>query len=185
MYIKRSNRPRRAFTLVEMMVASGLFSIAALALLSIYLYSVRAFHTLANYAELDQINRNALETVTKELRQADRVTGFTTNSVSFINVDGHSVSYYFNDTADTLVRNDTTTGDNKVLVSSCSLINFEVFQRNNISNTFDQYPAATNNWSETVKVVRMTWKARRTILGTQRVSEDIQTARVVLRNQQD
>lgn len=183
MFFELSQKSKRAFTLVEMLVSVGLFSIAATAIMSIYLFGSRSFASLANYADLDKINRTAMDTLTREIRQAKQVTGFSTNGISFINGDDHSVSYYFNGANKQLVRNDVTANTTKALVSSCTLLNFDVYQRNNISNTFDQYPAATNNWSETVKVIRLTWKASRTIMGSQRVSEDIQTARVVIRKQ--
>jgi hypothetical protein len=178
-----SHKTRRAHTLVEMLIAVGLFGVAGAAIMTMFVFGTRSFVALANYAELDKINRIALDTLTREIRQAQEVTGSTANSIAFINGDGHNVSYYFNQTTKKLVRNDSTTGTSKALVSSCELLQFGVYQRNNISNTFDQYPAADGGWSETVKVIRLTWKAQRTILGTQKTTEDIQTARVVIRKQ--
>ena len=183
MFIRSQQHRRRAYTLVEMMVSVGLFSVVGGTIMAMYLFGSRSFVSLANYADLDKINRIALDILTREIRQARQVTGFPTNSIALINGDDHNISYYFNDATRQLVRNDSTTGVSKTLVSSCTLLNFDVYQRNNISNTFDQYPIATTNWSETVKVIRLTWKASRTIIGTQKVSEDIQTARVIIRKQ--
>jgi hypothetical protein len=166
---------------METLVAAGLFGVASAALCTVYAFSTRSFASLANYAQLDQINRVALDTLTKEIRQARVVTDVTSNSISFINGDRQSVIYNFDAGTKKLVR--YINGTSHTLLSDCNLINFDVYQRNNISNTFDQYPAATNNWNEYVKVIRLTWKASRTIPAGPSVSENVQTARVVIRKQ--
>lgn len=172
----------RGFTMVEMMVSAGLFGVATASVCTLYLVSTRGFASLANYAELDKINRVAMDTLTKEIRQARIVTDVQSNSFSVINGDGQSVTYWFNPTVKQFIR---TAGDGsvKVLISSCSLINFDVYQRNNIFGTWDQYPAATNNWSESVKVLRLTWKTAREIPGGPGVSENVQTAKIIIRKQ--
>ena len=182
MFIKLCRQPKQGFSLVEMLVAVGLFGIASTALMSIYLFSTRSFAVLANYAELDQINRLAVDTLTKEIRQAKLVSNVTGSSISLINGDGVSVTYNFNRSAGNLTRF-ASDGSSKTLLSHCSLINFDVYQRNNISNTFNQYPVATANWSEYVKVIRLTWKASRPVPGGPGVSENVQTAQVVIRKQ--
>lgn len=179
----RSNaKHKRAYTLVEMMVAFSLFGIVATLLCSVYGFSTRAFISLANYAELDKVNRTALDTLTKEIRQARIVTDVSANGISIINGDGVSVTYRFDANSKQFIRfaND---GSTKVLVPDCNLLKFDVYQRNNIAGTWDQYPAATNDWSQSVKVVRLTWKASRAVPGGPGVSENILTAKIVIRKQ--
>jgi len=182
MFIRFPRKFKRGYTLVETLVATGIFGIASVLLCTVYGFSARGFASLANYAELDKINRTALDTLTKEVRQARLVTNVSTNSVSIINGDGVSVTYRFDHDNAQFIRfaND---GSSKVLVSGCNLLNFDVYQRNNIAGTWDQYPAATNNWSEYVKVIRLTWKASRLVAGGPSVSENIQTAKIVIRKQ--
>ena len=181
MYIKLQGKSRQGLTLVEVLVASCLFGITAVVLSTIFQFSTRAFASLANYAELDKINRTAMDTVTKEVRQARLVTDVTSNSVSIINGDGISVTYRFEPFNRRFIR--TTADTSKVLVSDCSLLNFDVYQRNNIAGTWDQYPVATHDWSEYVKVIRLTWKAYRAVPGGPGVSENIQTAKIIIRKQ--
>src|SRR4051812_5291078 len=126
-----------AFTLVELLVAVGLFGITSMALCTTYYYSARGFASLANYGELDKINRIAMDTLTQEIRQARLVTDVATNSFSIINGDGLSVTYWFNPSLKQFVRT-CSDGTSRVLVSSCSLISFDVFQRNTIAGTWDQ-----------------------------------------------
>jgi prepilin-type N-terminal cleavage/methylation domain-containing protein len=183
MFINRTKRKKGGFTLMEFMVASGLFGIAGAALCTVYVFSAKGFLALADYAELDKINRNAMDTLTREIRQARQVVDVQANSITVINGEDHSITYNFDPTIQKLVRYDSTDGSTRTLVSSCSLLNFDVYQRNPVDGTFDQYPVATTNWSSTVKVIRLTWKASRQVPLGAGVSENIQTARIVIRKQ--
>ena len=182
MSFKLRRKSKQGYSLVEMIVAIGLFGIVSVAVCTIYLFSTRAFASLANYAELDKINRTAMDTLTKEIRQARLVTDVTTNSVSIINGAGISVTYRFEAASRRFMRF-AADGTSKVLVSDCSLLNFDVYQRNNIAGTWDQYPVASHDWSEYVKVIRLTWKAYRPVPGGPGVSENIQTAKIIIRKQ--
>jgi len=182
MFINFSRKNSGGFTAIEMLIATGLFSLATAAVCTIYMYATHGFASLANYAELDKINRNAMDNLTMEIRQAKLVTDVQTNSFSFINGDGVSVTYWFNSGAKLFIRS-ASDGSSKVIISSCALINFDVCQRNTIAGTWDQYPAATNNWSEYVKVIQLTWKAARAIPGGPGVSENFQTAKIIIRKQ--
>jgi prepilin-type N-terminal cleavage/methylation domain-containing protein len=182
MFIKPRRKSKQGFTLLELMVAGGLFGITAAALCSFYLFSTRAFVSLASYADLDKINRIAMDTLTGEVRQARLVTDVSSNSVSLINGDGVPVTYYFDAAGRKFVRVDGINPP-KTLVSDCDLLTFDVYQRNNIAGTWNQYPVATHEWSEYVKVIRLTWKAYRPIAGGPGVSENIQTAKIIIRKQ--
>ena len=182
MCIKLGQKLKRGFTLLEMLIATGLFGMASASVCTLYLVSTRGFAYLSNYGELDKINRTAMDTLTKEIRQSKLVTDVQSNSFSVINGDGVSVTYWFNPALKQFVRS-ASDGSSRVLISSCALIQFDVFQRNTVAGTWDQYPVATNNWSEYVKVIRLTWKAARTIPGGPGVSENVQTAKIIIRKQ--
>src|SRR6266567_2893630 len=96
MFISSRKKKKRGFTLVEMLIATGLFGVASAAVCSIYFFSTRGFASMATYADLDKINRTAMDTLTQEIRQARLVTDVTTNSFSLINGDGLAVTYWFN-----------------------------------------------------------------------------------------
>lgn len=172
------------WTLPEMMVALGIFSIASLALATLFLFSVRSFAALSNYATLDQQNRHAMDIMTREIRQATEVTSYSTNppSISFKDGDGNPVSYSFNTQTHQMLR--TAGGQSQVLLTNCNLLNFQLYQRN--PNTgFTLYDIANNNVTKYVKVVELTWKTSKSLGGTSRInSENVQTARIVIRKQQ-
>jgi Tfp pilus assembly protein PilW len=63
-----------------MMVALGIFSICGLAMTSLYVFASRSLVSLANYAQLDISNRQAMDTLTAEIREATQVIDYTTNA---------------------------------------------------------------------------------------------------------
>jgi hypothetical protein len=190
MSIKPPAKSAAAWTLVEMMMGVGVFSISGLALATIFLFSVRSYTAMANYAVLDQYNRQAMDQLTYEIRQAQQVTGYSSNStsssLSIINGGGIGVTYTF-DAANAQVRRAATDGSAKVLLTNCSLLNFGLYMRPPTNGTFDVYPVdLTTNWQQMVKVIQLSWKTAMTISPTMNVnSEDIQTARIVIRKQQN
>ncbi|HEX5221699.1 MAG TPA: prepilin-type N-terminal cleavage/methylation domain-containing protein [Verrucomicrobiae bacterium] len=181
MFIKPVARGARGYTLVEMTVAMAVFSISGLALASVFLFSIKSFAAMGNYAVLDQANREAMDQLTREIRQARQVTSYSTNSITIVNGNSLAVTYLFRPSTSQLVRT-ASDGSNKVLLNDCKLIEFQLFQRNPVSGSYDIYPVATNNWQHTVKVVQLSWKTSRLINGLAQ-SENVQTARIVIRKQ--
>lgn len=181
MSIDRRQQTQRGYTLVEVLVATGLFSLVGLALGSVFLFSTTSFAALVNYSELDKINRLAMDTLSKEIRQAQTVTTATPTSITLINGDGVNVTYSFNSYSGKLLR--IVGGSSQVLLSDCKLLAFNLYQRNPKSGTYDIYPAATNNWGQTVKCISLSWKASRGMPSGNSVSESVQTARIVIRKQ--
>ncbi len=187
MFIKPFRTPARGWTLVEMMVAVGLFSIAGAALMTLYVYSIKSFASLTNYAMLDMENRKAMDLLTKELRQARYIKGYASNNVRsslvFRNGDGYDVTYSFSPTQKVMTRQ--VNGSTTMILTNCDLLDFNLFQRNPSSNSYGLFPVASANWTQTVKVVQLTWKTARHVPAGPINSENVQTARVVIRKQQD
>jgi hypothetical protein len=96
------------------------------------------------------------------------------------------VTYTF-DATKQQVRRAGDDGTAKVLLTNCNLLDFGLYMRPPTNGTFDVYPIqATSNWQTTVKVVQLSWKTSMMISPIAKVnSEDIQTARIVIRKQQD
>lgn len=182
MCTKPGNRGRRGYTLVEVAVALGVFSIVGLALASASMFCIKSFAAMGNYAILDKANREAMDTLTREIRQAKQVTAYSTNSITIVNGDTLTVTYMFRPLSKQLVRT-ASDGSYRVLLNDCSLLDFKLYQRNPVGGSYDIYPAATGNWQQTVKVVQLAWKCSRTVLNGLVNSENVQTARVVIRKQ--
>jgi prepilin-type N-terminal cleavage/methylation domain-containing protein len=190
MYIKAQRSTRRAWTLVEMMMSVAVFSIVGLALATIFLFSLRSFTAMANYALLDQYNRQAMDNLTYEIRQASRVMNYVSNatsrSLTLLNGNTQAVTFTF-DSSNRRVLRIASDGTSRVLLTNCDLLDFNLYMRPPTNGTFDVYPVNMGtDWQKTVKVIQLSWRTAMTIAPTARVtSEDIQTARIIIRKQQD
>ena len=187
MFIKRKSVANRAWTLLEMMVGVAIFTVSGVALSSILIFSMRSFAALTNYAALDATNRKAMDMLTREIRQAKAVTGYSTNgasSLSIINGEGDTVTYTFSPGVQKMLRT-VNGGAAEVLLTNCNLLNFSLYQRNPSNGNYGIFPSATTNWQQTVKVIQFTWKTSSSLPNAQVNSENVQTARVVIRKQQD
>jgi hypothetical protein len=189
MCIKFSPKTRRAWTLLEMMVAVGIFSLSGLGLAGLYLFGVKSMGSMYNYCLLDQYNRQAMDQLTREIRQAKNVVAVATNSITILsaNDDGSNgpyVTYSFVPNARKMLRT-STDGSSKILLNECSLLSFKLFTRCPSNGVFGSFPVAADNWSNTVKVLQLSWKTSITTPTCLGNSENIQTARIVIRKQQD
>jgi len=189
MYIKSVPTPAKGWTMLEMMMAMSIFSIASLAFTTIFLFTIRSYAAIANYSVLDQKNRQAMDQFTYEIRQAQKVVGYSSNATSrslvITNGVGVQVTYTF-DAANQRVTRAGSDGTSAVLLTNCNLLNFNLFMRPPTNGSFDVYPVNMgSNWQSTVKVVQLSWKTSMTLPPARITSEDIQTARIVIRKQQD
>jgi len=177
MYIKPNRRRRTlAMTLVEMMISVGIGGVVLAAVESLSFYTARSMAAMSNYADLDRQSRNALDQMTLKIRSADRLVSFNTNDVSFL-YKGTTLRYVFNPSTKTL--SETYNGASKVLLEDCNELQFSMFQRNVISNSFNQVVTSTTNEAKSIIV---TWTCSRSLLGNLINSESVQSARIVIRN---
>ncbi len=169
--------------LVEALMAIGITGLIMLALVGISVFSGRSFVAMANYVELDDANRIAIDTITRDLRSCNRVFYCTANFLALEDYDGWYVYYSHNPSPSglypkSLVR--TKAGESTPLLTGCEDLQFHLGKRNTQPGTLDQYPAATANEA---KVVDVSWKCYREILGVKANTEAVQTAKIVIRRQ--
>ena len=171
--------PRRkaAFTLIEVMVASVVGLILAVAIAALSLFSSRSFVSIANYAELSKRSQFALDKMSKEIREARQLTAFSTNSVTFADANGNPLSFTFSSGGRKLVR--TSSGQTTTILPDYDSLSFWIYQHTMKSNSFDCYDVAS---ATNARVICMTWKTSRNILGKKATTESVQTAKIVLRN---
>ena len=173
---------RGGFVLAEAMVAVGVMGILMLALCAFTMFSGRSFAALFNYVDLDDCNRIAMDQLSRDIRQANRVTAFTGTSLSLENSDSpgttNTVTYFYSPTQRKLVR--TKNGLSKPVLNECDTLHFDVCMRNPIGGSYDVYPAATVT---TAKVIDVSWVCSRTLFGRKENTESVQTARIVIRKQ--
>jgi hypothetical protein len=173
-----SRRSRcQAMTLMEIMVASGIGSLLFVMVAALTMFSARSFVAMGNYADLDKTSRNALDIMSREIRQTKDMISFNNNQLTFVNMDGSLLVYYYNPSTRQLTRQ-TGNMPPQVLLTECDFLHFNVSQRNP-SNNFMFYPAPT---AGTAKLVDVSWRCSRKILGQPVNTESVQTAKIVIRN---
>ena len=172
------------------MFAAAVGSIIVAFVASLWSYSSRSFLTMGNYTDLDAKSRRALDLMSRDLRAATDVTAFqkssTLKSITISNATaGTQVTYTWSASPRTLVCQKPGQADQTYL-TECDRWDFQLYQRTpQMGGNYVFFPA-TNSAGDydlsVCKLINMTWKCTRTILGDKVNSESVQTAQVVLRN---
>ena len=189
--IKRSSR--QGMSLVEMMVAVAAGSLVLAAAATMWIFTARSFASTGNYMDMDTKSRQAVDLMLRDIRQATSIVGFqNTGSNNWLTVTnslaaGTGATFAWNSDSRSLVCRKSGQPD-KVYLTECDLWAFSLYQRTPHTNgTYVFFPAT--NVSGTIdlsitKLVNMTWKCSRKIIGKTLNTENVQTAQVVLRNKQ-
>jgi hypothetical protein len=186
----RCRRPVLAFTLMEFLVATGLASLVLAAVASMTIYATRSEIAIVNYSDLDTKSRYGLDVISREIRQAQALTAFQTNTfLSFTNPQtAIGVTLTYNPTNRTLVM--VKTGQTPLTnLTECDRWDFSLYQRTPVvTATNISFVPATNTTGaldpSLCKLVSFTWKCSRTIMAQKVNTESVQSAMVVLRNKQ-
>ena len=169
---------------MDLVVATGVAAVVLLAMCLLSMYTGRAFAALGNYADLDRASRIALDQMTREIRGAQYLVSATSNSLVFnlsgTNASTTNVTYTFSPSARTLTRSCTGQPD-KQLLTNCDYVTFNTYQRNMSNQVFGAFSNAT---AATCKLVDLNWRCSRQIFKQAVNTESVQTAKIVLRNEQ-
>lgn len=170
--------------LVELLIAVGIGALVLAAVASVTVFTARSFVALRNYDELDRFSRNALDVMSRDIRQTRSLVFYQTNTLLFQDNDGATnLLFHWEPSTGVLVRQKA--GISTVLLTNCDRLSFQIYQRNP-SNNFNFYPATNNitgKFDPTMcKLVNVSWTCSRQILRQKVNTESIQTAKIVLRN---
>lgn len=176
--IRPKGHPARAgVTLIEYLFAIGVGTLLAAVIVGLSISSSRNFAALANYSELTTSSLNALDQMTRDIRQSVKLTGYSSSQLTFSNGSNQPpVVFTYSPGNRTLTRQQGTS--TKVLLTECDSLNFAIYQRNTVPGTYDQHPVASLS---NCKVVAVDWSCSRSILGTKVNSEAGQSAKIVIR----
>lgn len=190
-----SRKPRRSqrrlgYTMVEVMVATGLGGIILAGVASLIMYASKSSLAMVNYTDLDGKSRYALDVISREIRQANALMGYQANrSLTLTNSDqAAAITLTYDPTARTVVMSKTGQADQTVL-TECDNWAFSLYQRTPyITATNLIYYPATNTTGvldvSLCKLINLSWKCSRTIFAQKVNTESVQSAQVVLRNKQ-
>jgi hypothetical protein len=156
------------------------------------LFGSRNFAAMTNYTDLDAKSRNALDQMSLDIRQATQVADFQMSGTSkwftvTNTVLGTGSTYIWRASARTLACQKPGQPE-KLYLTECDRWDFQLYQRTPQTNGNYLFVPATNTTGAydlpICKLINMSWKCSRTILGSQQNTESVQTAQVVLRNKQ-
>ncbi len=166
-----------AFSIPEMLVAMGVGGIVLAAVCSLTLFSARSFVGIGNYIELDQASRGALDHLSLAIRQTAGLKSYSPRSLTFTNLDNSELEVTWN--PETRKVTQKQNGTTRTLLTECDYLQFNISQRTPSNGVFSFYPASS---PDTCKLVDVSWRCSRTMLGKKLHTESVQTAKIVIRN---
>ena len=170
MECKTTSIKRRAagIALAEMMIGVGLGVQLVTTLTVVNIYYLKTFAGLENYMNMNNQSRRALDIMTKDIRQADSLVSKSATSLA-LQVNGTNVTYSY----DSARRELTRSGRNRPLLANCDYWRNDFFDRN----------MGTNITAANCKVIQLTWLCSGKVLGRKINTEDVQSAKIVIRKQ--
>jgi prepilin-type N-terminal cleavage/methylation domain-containing protein len=182
---KTATSSERGFNLTELSMSIAVSAVILTALLSFTVYAAKSTAAMENYVDLEQKSQIALDTMTRNIRQTRSLASYhtrthngatITNVLVFNDVDGTPLSYHFTNDVLLQIKGGATT----TLLTNVDFLTFQIFQRNTVANSYDQFPTAT---TAQCKLVSVSWICSRRILGSRLNTESVQTAKIVIRKQ--
>jgi len=180
----------RGYTLMEILIATGLAGMVMAVVLGAFKYSGVSFAAMGNYVDLDQNSRKGLDLLGREVRNSSALIAYSTGSPKYLRFTNSTTSKIITIQYDSSARTLTLakTGQATLtLLTQCDQWDYSLYNKvPYLTTTNISFYGATNSAGAVditqCKLVNMTWKCSRTIFGSKRNTESIQTAQIVLRN---
>jgi type II secretory pathway component PulJ len=182
---------RSGFTLVEVVVSIGISIIVLAAVMSFYIFTGWSSLTMGNYIALDMKSRNALDTMSCDIRQANSCStnAFSSTNLTLSMTDpatssAYTINYAYNAGLGRVVRTETRTNSiATMLLSNCTSFAFTYFQRNPSNGAWGAFSNDLNR-ADQCKLVQIDWTCSLPgALGRMTNSESMESARVVIRKE--
>lgn len=171
------SRSLAAFTLPEVMIASGLGLLVLLAVATLSMFGGRSFVAMTNYVDMDQRSQVALDKMSREIRQSRGLTAFSSTNLTFVDANGIPVQFAYDADARKLLR--LSNGETSVFLTGCDSLQFGSYQHTVKSNSFNCYDPTYVTDS---KLIQVTWTCSRALLGVKANTESVQSAKIAIRN---
>ena len=186
--LPKGRRPRRAFTLTEVMVSCALSAIILAGVLSSTLMITRSGYLLNNYIDMEKQARNAMETFAVDARIAETVEWSRASdtapltALTLITPDGGRATYTYDTAAQTLVRE--ADGKRTTLISGIQSFSFTAYKYNDTLGLSMLVPAAKtlSDLANETKMVQLSLSAIRRRSTLVDSTNTVVSARFVLRN---
>jgi len=183
--ISRRTGSTSGFKLFEMMIGIAVGALVIAVVMTLYLFGLRSFGAISNYAEMDSKSRLAVDFMLREIREASLVIGFQTNGttrwlkVASTNAPASTNTFAWDSTTGHFTW--AKTGQpTRTLLTGCDDWKFTCYLRApNTNGTF-----VPTTLGPKTKLISMSWTCSRTNIIRKINTESVVTAEVVLRNLQ-
>jgi len=171
------------WTLLEMLVATGAGTIILIAFVATFVTLSNTMVAIDNYNDLDSSSRHTLDLMNEDLRDTATVTAATGTSVTATNViTGDQITYWWDSGTTRFSRRLISNGQTSVttMLTNCDILTFAYYTRVPTNN----FGFVTNNTSDPTqtKLLSVSWRCSRSVLGAKINTESVQTARICIRN---
>lgn len=166
-----------AFTLAEYMVAMSIGVMVLAAAVVLWAYASRTCAGLLNYVDMSISSKNALDRMSREIRNAIAIKSCTANQLVLYDPDGVLVTYTYKTGNQSLTQNKA--GETTTLLRECSAFQFSAFRREPQSGS-DALTATTD--TNYMKVVQMQWTCGRQLTGDKTNTQGMVSSKVVIRS---
>ena len=169
-------RLRRGWTLLETMIGVSLSTVILGSMLPTGMAVNTSMMAIGNYCDLNAASCKTLDAMSRDLRNTATVTDFSSRQVTVSNLITSDVITYAWDGSNKFTR--TFNGTVTTMLTKCDYLAFNNYQRNP-TNNFQFLPATT---IANTKLISVSWRCSRQILGAKINTESVQTAQICIRN---
>ena len=156
--------------------------------MGLYVSGLLSFAAMGNYQNLEVKSYYALDTLSREIRNSNLLISYVTNqsltlSNSYARNGAGQINIITYDPTAQIVTLQRTGQPTMTNLTGCDSWGFNLYTRAPDTNSFSTnivFTVATN--APACKLIQMSWKCSRTILGSKLNTESVQTAQIVLRN---
>lgn len=173
---QKRKRSRCGWTLMEMIISVALGTVIVGSMLPTGMAVNTSMVAIGNYCDLNRASCKTLDAMSRDLRNTATVTSISSRQVTVSNLLSSDVITYAWDGSDKFTR--TFNGATTVMLTKCDYLVFKNFQRNP-TNNFQFVPATT---AADTKLISVSWRCSRQILGAKVNTESVQTAQICIRN---
>jgi type II secretory pathway component PulJ len=167
---------RRGWTLLETVISVSLGTTILGTMLPTGLAVSNSMVAIGNYCDLNRASCTTLDTMSRDLRNTAVVLAINNNQVTVSNIMTGALITYSWDGSNRFTR--TFNGTSTVMLTSCDYLSFNGYQRNP-TNNFQFLTAPT---PEQTKLISVSWRCSRKMLGAKVNTESVQTAQICIRN---
>lgn len=160
------------------MIAMALAGMLTGAMLTLFTSGTKELVRMFHYCDLNGSIQLTVDTLTRDVRNANRVTAYTPTSLVLEAVNAPPVAYIFDPAGRTLTR--TQGGRPQELLTDCESLTFRLSARNPMKAFGGFLPTAN---PADCKVVSVSIKSFRMLLGRKQITENVTTANIVIRRQ--